>query len=193
MCAAVLPRVYAQAVDPTEDARIEIVVHAHRIKNFGAILHEARQNFVDIGYWERILRVKTIHRAVGARARALPGFPQLIVFAHEQQVFGLRPPRYQYGDRIGLRKSGQVVKMAVLPIGIFNVGVTVADRCRGQDRDSVLADHAHELTAAARKLSSIHGSAQCSRCAEGYTWLRSGRSSSNTTCAATRMNSTSSA
>ena len=48
------------------------------------------------------------------------------------------------------------MEMAVLPVGIFDVGVAVADRRGGQDRDPIPAHDAHELAAAAREFFSVH-------------------------------------
>ena len=81
-----LPRVHAQSIDPAENARIEFVVHAHRIENVRTILHETREDLVDIGDRKRVLGFVSIDRPIGACARAIPEFPQLVALAHEQQV-----------------------------------------------------------------------------------------------------------
>ena len=78
------------------------------------------------------------------------------MFAHEQQIFGLRTSRHQHRHGVGLGKSAQIVKMAVLPVGILDIAVAMADGRRGQNGNGVFADHAHELAAAARELLAIH-------------------------------------
>src|ERR1700730_13132375 len=98
----------------------------------------------------------------------------------EQQIFRLETARQEHRDGVRFRKSAQVVEVAVLPIGVLDVAVAMAYGCRRQDRDGVLADHAHELAPPARELLAIHRGTQCSRCCAGYTCRRSGSRSSHT-------------
>jgi hypothetical protein len=74
------------------------------------------------------------------------------VLAHEQEILGVRAARHQHRHGIGLGKAAQVIELAVLAIGVLDVAVAVAHRCRRQHGDRVLADHAHELAPAAREL-----------------------------------------
>ena len=192
-----LPGVHPHAVHPPEHARIEVEVSPHGVEDTRPLLHEARQNLVDVRDRKRIVGAVALHRAVGARPGTFPGLAQLVVLAHEQQILGLRTAGHQNRNGIGLGKAAQIVELAVLAIGVGDVAVAVAHRSGRENGDRVLTDHAHELAAAARELLAIHAEAcrlvQPLRGRVGYTCWRSGNSSSNTTCAATRMNSTSSA
>ena len=153
-----LTRLHPQAVDPVDDARIEIRVRAHGVIDLRARLHQPRQYLVDVRDRKGIVRRIALDGAFGAGARAVPRLAQRVVLAHEQQVFRLRTARHQHRNRIRFRKAGQVVEVAVLPIGILDVAVAMAHRRRRQDRDRILADHAHELAPPARELLAVHRS-----------------------------------
>ena len=161
-----LPRVHPHAVHPPEHAGIEIEVRPHRVEDPRSLLHEARQYLIDVGDRKRIVRAVALTApSVPARAPSQAS-RNAIAFAHEQQILGLRTSGHQHRDGLGLGKSAQIVKLAVLSVGVLDVAVAVAHRGGGQHGDRVLADHAHELPAAARELLAIHAEpeAQCSRC-----------------------------
>jgi len=69
----------------------------------------------------------------------------------------MHPPRYENGDRVGLGKSGQVMKVTVLPVCVFDIPIAMKHRGRRKNGDGVLAYHAHKLPAAAHELVVIHG------------------------------------
>src|SRR5882724_1451251 len=152
--ARALPRMGSQSVHPSENMGIEIQVRAHGVENLCALLDEARQDLIDVGDREGVVRPVALNRALGSGARTVPCLPSRIALPDEQQILGLRPSRHQDGDRLGFRKSGEIVEMTVLPIGVLDVAVAMAHRSRGQNRDRVPADHAHELPSpAAREIS----------------------------------------
>ena len=167
-----LPRVHAHAVHPAEHAGIELEVRPHGVEDARTLLHQARQNLVDVGDREGIVRAVALDRALGTRPCAVPRLAQRVVLAHEQQILGMRTARHQHRHGIGLGKAAQVIELAVLAIGVLDVAVAMAHRGGGQDGDGVLADHAHELPPAAREFLTIHAAAaillshgnQCSRC-----------------------------
>ena len=172
-------------------------VLAHGVEHPRSMLHQARQDFVDVRRSEMRRPRRSVRTAPSVPARApSQDFAQRLALAHEQKIFAPAavpapappppPAREIRSDSRNGCPGGRRIRCR---------------RCddapaRRQDRDSVLADHAHELPPAARELLAVHGFcsvAQCSRWGDGYAWLRSGSNSSNTTWAATRMNSTSSA
>ena len=139
-----------------EHAGIEIQVRSHGVEDLRALLHQSGQNLVDVRDRKGVVRAVALDRAVGSRPCAVPGLAQRVVLAHEQQIFGLRTARHQHRDGIRLGKAAQIVEMAVLAVGVLDIAVAVAHRGRRQNRDRVLADHAHELAPAARELLAIH-------------------------------------
>ena len=145
-----------ESIDPAQDAGIEIHMGSHGVEDLRTLLHESRQNFVDILDRKGIVRAIVLNRPLGAGACAIPRLPQGIMLTHEQQIFSLWTARHQNGDRVRLREAAQIVKMTVLPISVFDVAVAVTHRGGGQDRDRILADHAHELSPSACELLAIH-------------------------------------
>ena len=120
-----------QTVHPSLHAGVKFPVGPHRVEDTRSLLDEARQYLIDVGNRKRIVRPIAMDRAVGAGPRAVPGLAQCIAFAHEQQVFGLRTPGNQHRHGFGLRKSAQIVKMTVLPVGMLDVAVAMAYRGGG--------------------------------------------------------------
>ena len=83
-------RLRLQAVDPADHALIELRVQAHRVVHARAVLHQARQDVVDVADRERIVRAVVARRALGSGAAAVPGLARRIAIAHEQHVLRLR-------------------------------------------------------------------------------------------------------
>ena len=158
------PRTGLQAVQPRRDVGIEVVVRAHGVEDPRPLLDQPRQDLVDVLDGKRIVRAVALDRALGTGPRTVPRLAQRVALADEQQVLGVDPSRHQNRDGFRLGKAGQIVEMAVLPVGVLDVAIAVTHRRRRKNRDRILADHAHELPAAARELLAIHGCAQCSRC-----------------------------
>ena len=162
-----LPCLHPQAIDPTHDMGIEVRVHTHGVIDLRARFHQSGQNFVDVRDWKGVVRPVALDGALGSGSSTVPRLAQGVVLTHEQQVFRLGAARYEHRDGVRFRESAQVVEVAILPIGVLDVAVAMAHGCRRQDRDGVLADHAHELAPPARELLAIHRLAQCSRCCAG--------------------------
>ena len=66
---------------------------------------------------------------------------------------GYEPERIKGGF---LYKAGEIEKVAVLAIRVFNVAVAMTYGCRGQYGDGVLAHHAHQLPASTCELVPLH-------------------------------------
>ena len=135
---------------------IEFQMRTHGVKNLCALLDEARQDFVNVGDRKGVIRPVELDGALGSGARTVPCLPSRIALPDEQQILCMRPTRHEDGDRLWFGKPGEIMEMTVLPIGVLDVAVAMAHRRRGQNRDRVPADHAHELPPAARKLLGVH-------------------------------------
>src|SRR5208282_3101087 len=106
---------------------------------------QSREYLVDVLDRKGIVGLIAPDGTVGPRPRAVPRLAQSIVLPDEQEIFGLGAARYEHRHGVRFRESAEIVKMAVLPVGVFDVAVAVANRCGRQDRDGVPADDAHEL------------------------------------------------
>ena len=154
--AAALAGLRPQAMYPTGEARIEFHVRAHGIEHLRALFQQARQDFIDVGDRKGVVRSIMLHGAFGARPGAVPGFAHCIALAHEQQILPLRPSRTQHRHGIGLRKAAQIMEMAVLPVGVFDIAIAMT-HWRGREYgDGILADNSHELPPPPREFSPIH-------------------------------------
>src|SRR5882757_10368602 len=100
---------------------IEIEMRTHGIENPRALLDQARQDLIDIGDGERIIRSKALDSPLGTGPRSIPRLARSVALPDEQQVFSLRPPGHQDGDRLGFRKSCQIMKVTVLPVSVFDI------------------------------------------------------------------------
>ena len=219
---AAVARLRAQAVDPADHPLVEVRIDAHGVEHLRAVLEQPGQDVVDVVDREGIVGAVVAGGALGPGALAVPGLALRVAIAHEQDVFGLLAARHQHGDRLRLAEAGQVVKVAVLAIGVLDVVVALPHRRRRQDRDGVAPHQAHQLAAAAREFftadylgfgQQFGGAAgacararrragcadflayvacQCNRPSCGLDSPRRGSSSSNTSCTPTRTNSTSS-
>ncbi len=117
---------------------------------------QARQDVVNVADGKGVVGAITLDRALLAGAPAGPGLRHRVTLAAEQDELGPAAPGRQYGDGLGFRKPAEVVKVAVLTIGILGVAVTQPRRGGGQDGDGALTHHTHEMTAAARELGGLH-------------------------------------
>ncbi len=154
--ARALACLHPQPIDPVGHMRIEIRMRTHGVKYLRALFHQSRQYFIDVRDRKRIVRTVALDRAVGTCSGTIPGLAHGVVFAHEQQILRVGTPGYQHRHGIRLRKSAQVVKMAVLTVGILDVAVAMAHGGRREYGNRVLADHAHELAPPPREFLAIH-------------------------------------
>ena len=120
------------------------------------MLHEPGKNVVDVVDRKRIVRTIVPRRPFRPGTTSVPGFAGGVSITHEQHVLGLRASRDQNGNRLGLRKTGEVEEITVGPIVIENVAVAGLLRHCRQDGDAALADHFHELAAATNEFSFTH-------------------------------------
>src|SRR3984957_15868269 len=109
---------HAQAIDQIQDVRIEVRVTAHGVKDLRARFHQPGQDLGEVLDWKGVVRTIARAGAVSSGARAVPRLPHSVVLTDEQQVFPLGATRYEDGDGVRLRESTQVVKVAVLAVGV---------------------------------------------------------------------------
>ena len=148
----------AQRGNPADQAGIELRVRAHRVEDPLGLLDDAGQDFVDIGDRKGIVGAKLRNcLAPGPRGRR----PRSRVAGRDRGRTGCTRPRgrpgRQDGDRLGLGEAGDVVEVAVLPIGILDVAAAQLCGRGGQDADAAPANHAHQLPPAPGELRRIHG------------------------------------
>ena len=150
-------RLGAQAIHPTDDTLVELAIDTHGIENLRSTLHQPGQDLVDIADRKSIVGAIVPPRARGSRTSPIPGFALRITLAQEQQIFALRPTRHQHRHRLGLGKAREVMKVAVLSVGMLDVVVApLHGRC-GNDRDRVATHRLHQLPTAPRKFVSTDG------------------------------------
>ena len=161
-CDKLLRRVHAsrqsgaQRIDPVGNACIKLGVHPHRVVNTTAGFHDAWKDFVDIIDRKRIVGTVILSGTVLARPRPVPLLFRRVTVATEQQELAIGPARYKHGDRLGLGKPGQVIKVAVLTVAILDVTTTRSDRCSRQYGDATGTDHPHQLPAPACEFFTVH-------------------------------------
>ena len=139
----------AQSVDPTDHALIEVPVDPDGVEHPGAVLHETGEDVVDVGDREGVIGAEPAARTGRAGTPAVPGLACRITVSHEQQVLALRSPRHQHRDRLRFGETGEVVEVAVLPVGVLDVVVAQMHGRRGDDGDGVASHLAHQRTPAA--------------------------------------------
>jgi len=123
-------------------------LYAHRVVDGGAVLEETGQDLVDVADRERIVRTEIAHRPLRARAAAVPRLACGVALADEEHVLGLLAPRDEHGDGLGLAEAGEIVEVAVLAVGVFDVVIAVPDGRRRHDHDRGATDDPHELAPA---------------------------------------------
>ena len=141
---AAVARLGAQAIDPADHSLIELRVRAHGVEHLGAVLHESREDFVDIRDREGVIGPVVARGALRPGAPAIPGLTRRIAIADEEYVFTLRAAWHQHGHRLGLGETGQIEEVAVRSIGIFDVVIAQAHRGGGHDGDGVAAHELHQ-------------------------------------------------
>ena len=151
-----------QAVDPTDDALIEVAIDADRIKNFGAIFEQPGQYVVDVADRKCIVGTEIATCADGPCPTTVPGLASRIAIAHEQQIFALRPTGHQHRDRLRFAKTRQVMEIAVLSVRMFYVVVTQVHGCGRHDRDRVATHRFHQLPTTTREFLARDAARCCS-------------------------------
>ncbi len=82
---------------------------------------------------------------VGPVAEAVPDFAFRVLFAAEQHVLVAVGAGQQRDHRLGFRESGQIVKIAVLPIGEHRIAIAGDFGRRRNERQPTAAMVAHRL------------------------------------------------
>ncbi len=124
-------------VDPVHHVPVELRVAAHRRIHPVAPLDQARQDVVDVTDGKRIVGAIVADRALLTRTQAIPEFTLGIALAAEKHILAVDPAGDQHDHRLGLRKTAEVLKVAVLAIDMLDIAVA-DDHCGGrQDRDAV--------------------------------------------------------
>ena len=144
-----IARLRAQPVHPANDALVELRMRPHRVEHLGAILEQARQDLVDVGDGKRVVGAEVARRPVRAGAPAVPGFARRIAIAHEKNVFALRAARHQHRHRFRLDETGEIEKIAVGAVRVFNVVVAHAHGRGGHDGNRIPAHLLEQCAAAA--------------------------------------------
>jgi hypothetical protein len=143
------PGFAAQPVHPSDDALVEVLLHAHRVVDGGPVLEEPRQDLVDISDRKRIVRPVFAGGTLRSRPAAVPHLASRIAFPDEEHVLTLLASGHEHGYGVGFVESREIVEVAVLAERVLDVTVAVSHRGRRQNHDRIAARHAHELTAAA--------------------------------------------
>ena len=141
----------AHAVDPADQFQIELGIATEMVVDARAAFDHAGQDVVDVVDRKRVVETVIAHRAFGADARAVPALAFGVALAAEQDHLALLAAGYQREHRVGLGKSAEIVKVAVLPVRIVRIVAAHAFRSGGHDHDRVASGHAHQLPAAAHE------------------------------------------
>ncbi len=149
-------RLALDLVDPAHQALVEVGIAADGREHLLPSLEQARQNVVDIADGEGIIGTVVLDRALLTGASAVPGLLLRVILAAEQDVLSVVAPRHQHQHRFRLEETAEIEEVAVLAVGVLDIAIADALRCRRQDGDIALADHFHQLVAAALEFVRIH-------------------------------------
>src|SRR6185437_15402926 len=91
---------------------------------------------------------------LGAIAKTVPGLALLVALAAEQHLTVAVVRRDERDDGVGLRKSGQVIQVAVVAVWVERIAVARDLGRGGHDRESAaaLAPHRFDQRGAARSV-----------------------------------------
>ncbi len=145
-----IARLVAQGLQPAQHLLVEFGMRAHGVEHALAVLHQPRQDLVEIGDGESIVGSVFFHRPIRPCAPPIPGLAQWITIAHEQNVFSCRPARHQHRHSLRFSKTGQVLEVAVLPVGVLDIIVAGAGGRGRHDGDAVAPHQPRQLPATAR-------------------------------------------
>ena len=143
-------RLAANQVDPVGQPTVKVGIGAHGVVDTLPPFNQPRQDVVDIIDRERIIGTVFDNSAFLPSAIAIPQLAFLVAFAAEQHVLAVLTPGHQHGHRLRFGKTGQVLKITVLAIIVFNITITDKDLRRRQNGDAVGFHLTHQRLAAAR-------------------------------------------
>src|SRR5690606_19204412 len=149
-----LARLGADQVDPLHQPVIELLIAADGVVDALAAFDQTRQDVVDVADREGVVGAVVAHRAVLAGPQANPDFTLRHPPAAEKYVLAMLATGNQHQPRFRLRKTGQVLEVAVLSVDVLDVTVADVDRRRGQDGNAVGLHLGHQRLAPAGVLRS---------------------------------------
>jgi hypothetical protein len=127
----------ADGLDPVGQPQIEFLIGAHCIVDTLSSLDQPRQDVIDIIDREGIGRTVFADGAFLSSPIAVPQLALGILFAAEQHVLSVFPAGNQNGDRLRLREAGQILKVTVLTVVVFDIAVANIYGRRRQYGDAV--------------------------------------------------------
>ena len=139
----------ADGIDPLHYMAIEFRVAAHRRIHTVASLNQTRQDVVDVGNGECVVRTKIAHGAFLPGPQAVPQLALWVAFAAKQYKFAMGSAGDQHNDRFWLGETAQVLEVTFLTVHVLNVTITNRHRGRRQYCDAVGPHLRHERLAAA--------------------------------------------
>ena len=160
----------AHAIDPADQFGVELHITAEVIVDARAALDHAGQDVVDIVDRKRIVHAVARDCAFGAGAHAVPGFALAVALTAKQNLLAVFAPRNQREHGFGLAETGEIVKIAVLPVRIMRVVVAHALDRRRYDADGIIADDAHQLPAAVSVFPGFDHAVWSVQCGAGIRW-----------------------
>ena len=137
-----------QRRDPGEQPLIEIRVGADRVVDAFALLDDAGQDFVDVGDRKRVIGAERSDCAFGPGAGPVPDCARRVALTTEQDELAVGTTGHEDRNRVRFAKPGQIQEVAVLTEKVLAVAIPHARRRRGQDGNSALAHHPHQLAPA---------------------------------------------
>src|SRR5690606_15480347 len=146
----------AQVIDPADHSVVELEVHPHGVEQLVGALYEPRQNVVYVVDGEGVVGAVVAAGAFLAGTRAVPDLAGRIALPAEEDVLAVGAARNQHDDRFRLGETRQIVKVAILTVGV--VCIAVAQPLRGGRHHGHAArpHDAHELGAPLLEFRLIH-------------------------------------
>src|SRR5690606_24994146 len=135
---------------------IELGMQSHRVVHARTVLHEPRENVVDVADRECVIRAVVARRAFRTGAPAVPRFPHGVAVSDEEHVLGLRTAGDQDSHRVRVGEAGEVVKIAIRTVAVAHVAIAKLLGNRRQDRNRASAHHLHESPSAASEFVFAH-------------------------------------
>src|SRR5690606_11544097 len=115
--------ILAHVVDPADHPLIEIAVDAHGVIDLLPPLDQAWQDVVDVADGKGIVGAVNAYCPLLAGSGTVPDLARRVALAAELDVLPLAPARNQHQHGLRLGKAGEVVKIAVLTVGVKRVAV----------------------------------------------------------------------
>ena len=133
----------AQVIDTLQYMRVKGGIEADAVVHAFPAFHQARQNFLKIIDGIGVIGIEMRHGALDAVAAPVPGFPDRIAVAAEQNKLALLAVRDQHNNRLRLVKPAEVHKITVLAKTVLDIAVANQGGRRRQNGHRVFMHHAH--------------------------------------------------